>query len=91
MVKKYVCLGCKTALDDNSMAAMVFIYICVHTTSSYFQGAAVCSSCQVTKADIYQAEITCHAAFEREFCYLWTQCQRCQGSLHEDILCTRLA
>ena len=24
------------------------------------------------------------------FTRLWTQCQRCQGSLHEEVLCTRL-
>lgn len=26
---------------------------------------------------------------EERFSRLWTQCQRCQGSLHEDVLCTR--
>jgi DNA polymerase delta subunit 1 len=25
---------------------------------------------------------------ERKFNSLWTQCQRCQGSLHQDVLCT---
>ena len=26
--------------------------------------------------------------FEEKFSRLWTQCQRCQGSLHQDVLCT---
>ena len=26
---------------------------------------------------------------EQRFSRLWTQCQRCQDSLHQDILCTR--
>lgn len=29
------------------------------------------------------------SALEEKFSRLWTQCQRCQGSLHEDVLCTR--
>jgi hypothetical protein len=28
-------------------------------------------------------------ALEERFSRLWTQCQRCQGSLHEDVICTR--
>lgn len=30
-------------------------------------------------------------ALEERFSRLWTQCQRCQGSLHEDVICTRYA
>lgn len=29
------------------------------------------------------------SALEERFSRLWTQCQRCQGSLHEDVICTR--
>ena len=25
---------------------------------------------------------------EERFARLWSQCQRCQGSLHQDVLCT---
>jgi DNA polymerase delta subunit 1 len=25
---------------------------------------------------------------EQQLSALWTQCQRCQGSLHQDVLCT---
>ena len=28
------------------------------------------------------------AALEEKFSRLWTQCQRCQGSRHEEVLCT---
>ena len=30
------------------------------------------------------------ADLEELFGRLWTQCQECQGSLHQDVLCTRL-
>ena len=28
------------------------------------------------------------SSLERDYGRLWTQCQRCQGSLHQDVLCT---
>lgn len=49
---------------------------------------AVCKHCKVKESEIYQKEI-CHlSALEARFSRLWTQCQRCQGSLHEDVICT---
>lgn len=30
------------------------------------------------------------SSLEEKFSRLWTECQRCQGSLHEDVLCTKL-
>ncbi|KAF7239738.1 DNA polymerase delta catalytic subunit [Varanus komodoensis] len=32
--------------------------------------------------------VTHLSSLEEKFSRLWTQCQRCQGSLHEDVLCT---
>lgn len=28
------------------------------------------------------------SALQVDFARLWTQCQRCQGSLHQDVICT---
>lgn len=52
------------------------------------EGISVCKFCKPNESSIYQKEITSLAALEEKFGRLWTQCQRCQGSLHEDILCT---
>ncbi|KAJ8024189.1 DNA polymerase delta catalytic subunit [Holothuria leucospilota] len=52
------------------------------------EGGAVCSYCKKNESEIYQKEIAHLSALEEKFARLWTQCQRCQGSLHEDILCT---
>ncbi|XP_072172406.1 DNA polymerase delta catalytic subunit-like [Diadema setosum] len=52
------------------------------------EGVAVCKFCKPNESAIYQKEIIQLAALEEKFGRLWTQCQRCQGSLHEDILCT---
>ncbi|KAH3885678.1 hypothetical protein DPMN_009673 [Dreissena polymorpha] len=50
--------------------------------------AAVCKHCKSRESEIYQKEISTINALEEKFSRLWTQCQRCQGSLHEDVLCT---
>ena len=52
-------------------------------------GLAVCQHCKPKESGIYQKEITQLGVLEEKFSRLWTQCQRCQGSLHEDVLCTR--
>ena len=49
---------------------------------------AVCSHCKPKESELYQKEICTMGAFEEKFARLWTQCQRCQGSLHEDVICT---
>ncbi|XP_055900779.1 DNA polymerase delta catalytic subunit-like [Biomphalaria glabrata] len=49
---------------------------------------AVCSHCKPKESELYQKEICQVQVLEERFSRLWTQCQRCQGSLHEDVLCT---
>ena len=53
------------------------------------EGSAVCDNCKGKAGDIYQKEIATLYSLEEKFNRLWTQCQRCQGSLHEEVLCTR--
>ncbi|XP_052797645.1 DNA polymerase delta catalytic subunit-like [Mya arenaria] len=50
--------------------------------------SAVCKHCKTRESELYQKEISTFNALEEKFSRLWTQCQRCQGSLHEDVLCT---
>lgn len=50
---------------------------------------AVCAHCKPKEAELYQKEICSMSALEGKFSRLWTQCQRCQGSLHEDVICTK--
>ena len=49
---------------------------------------AVCENCQSKESAIYQKQINQFSALEDKFSRLWTQCQRCQGSRHEEVLCT---
>ncbi|CAH1787413.1 unnamed protein product [Owenia fusiformis] len=49
---------------------------------------AVCKYCKPKESGLYQKEVAHFSALEEKFSRLWTQCQRCQGSLHEEVLCS---
>lgn len=47
----------------------------------------VCKHCAAKEGDIYSKALLGVNDLEAQFSALWTQCQRCQGSLHQDVLC----
>ncbi|XP_033928295.1 DNA polymerase delta catalytic subunit [Melopsittacus undulatus] len=49
---------------------------------------AVCDFCSHRQAELYQKEVGALATLELRFSRLWSQCQRCQSSMHQDVLCT---
>lgn len=53
-----------------------------------YENEAVCSYCKPKEAALYQQELCHHRMLEDRFASLFTECQRCQGSLFEEILCT---
>ncbi|PCH44386.1 delta DNA polymerase [Wolfiporia cocos MD-104 SS10] len=71
-VKTATCLGCKTPLRPNN---------CV-------KNGAVCNNCRPRLGELYQKQVTTASEYQVRFSRLWTQCQRCQGSLHQDVLCS---
>lgn len=71
-VKTVTCLGCKTPLRANNSV----------------KNGAVCSNCRSRIGELYQKQIVNTSELQVRFSRLWTQCQRCQGSLHQDVLCT---
>lgn len=50
--------------------------------------SAVCKHCRSRVGELYQKQLSAVNDLEVRFSRLWTQCQRCQGSLHQDVLCT---
>ncbi len=50
--------------------------------------AVVCALHAPKVGEVYQLARERASALERDFGRLWTQCQRCQGSLHQDVICT---
>ncbi|EPQ56433.1 hypothetical protein GLOTRDRAFT_120926 [Gloeophyllum trabeum ATCC 11539] len=71
-VKTVTCLGCKTPLRANNSV----------------KGGAVCKNCKPKLGELYQKQVIGTSELQVRFSRLWTQCQRCQGSLHQDVLCT---
>ncbi|KAJ7460613.1 DNA polymerase family B-domain-containing protein [Mycena latifolia] len=71
-VKTVTCLGCKTPLRPNNSV----------------KNGALCKDCRPRMGELYQKQISTTSALQVRFSRLWTQCQRCQGSLHQDVLCT---
>lgn len=49
---------------------------------------ALCKHCKPQEANLYLQEAGHMTQLEDRFAELYTECQRCQGSLHEEILCT---
>ncbi|KAH9517744.1 DNA polymerase delta catalytic subunit [Dermatophagoides farinae] len=49
---------------------------------------ATCDYCVKDEQSIFKNEISKLTQFEEKFAKLWTQCQRCQGSLLEEVICT---
>ncbi|WVR03623.1 hypothetical protein IAU60_000616 [Kwoniella sp. DSM 27419] len=49
---------------------------------------AVCVNCRPKLPELYQKQVVQTSALQVDFARLWTQCQRCQGSLHQDVICT---
>ncbi|TQE13058.1 hypothetical protein C1H46_001433 [Malus baccata] len=48
----------------------------------------LCSHCKGREAELYCKTVAHVSELETLFGRLWTQCQECQGSLHQDVLCT---
>ncbi|RKO93814.1 DNA polymerase family B-domain-containing protein [Blyttiomyces helicus] len=50
--------------------------------------SAVCVHCKPRTNELYRRQLDSVTDLEGRFARLWTQCQRCQGSLHQDVICT---
>mmetsp|Transcript_16058 Transcript_16058/g.17971 ORF Transcript_16058/g.17971 Transcript_16058/m.17971 type:complete len:1054 (-) Transcript_16058:969-4130(-) len=55
---------------------------------SGIKDGALCPSCKDRSQRIYVERVLELKKHQGSFNELWTQCQRCQGSLHQDVLCT---
>ncbi|KAJ9506485.1 hypothetical protein QJQ45_019412 [Haematococcus lacustris] len=48
----------------------------------------LCSHCAPKELELFQRSVSKVGELEAQYTELWTCCQRCQGSLHQDVLCT---
>ncbi|XP_069738764.1 LOW QUALITY PROTEIN: DNA polymerase delta catalytic subunit [Phaenicophaeus curvirostris] len=82
---------CKTVLTAKVGGLMAFATkrsSCVGCRAVLPHHGAVCDFCRQRESELYQKEVWALAGLEQRFSRLWTECQRCQGSLLEDVLCT---
>lgn len=49
---------------------------------------ALCKYCIHNQIEIYYRELDKVNDLQEKFCSLWTECQRCQKSLHDEVICT---
>lgn len=84
-VKTVTCLGCKTPLRaNNSVKSMTLLLLeRNHVLTTPPEDGAVCKNCRPRTGELYQKQITSASELQVRFSRLWTQCQRCQGSLHQ--------
>lgn len=61
---------------------------CKSVLPTGYESEAVCHHCKPKEGALYQQELSHHRMLEDRFAQLYTECQRCQGSLHEEILCS---
>ena len=52
------------------------------------KGGAVGSECRPRFGELYTKSLGKVAELEVRFARLWTQCQRCQGSMHNEVICS---
>lgn len=71
-VKTEKCLGCKALLNEKN-----------HSPSS-----PLCLNCQAREGEIYLSKALEVDQQQRMFNHLWTECQRCQGSFHQEVICS---
>ncbi|KNH04195.1 DNA polymerase delta catalytic subunit [Perkinsela sp. CCAP 1560/4] len=49
---------------------------------------AVCTTCKPKEMQVFLRHIEKRNHYESLYARVWTECQRCQGSLHEEVLCS---
>lgn len=86
-VKTFKCMACKTPISGPDTT------LCKHCKSRegeiYLKNLSKVRMCRLPTCYWLTATRRLQVTvLEQKFGRLWSQCQRCQGSLHQDVLCT---
>ncbi|OMJ22245.1 DNA polymerase delta catalytic subunit [Smittium culicis] len=73
-VKSETCLGCRVPLKKG-----------IDSNNKYSR--AVCSHCLPKLPEIYLKNMKISNNYQTRYSRLWSECQRCQSVMHEDVLC----
>ncbi|KAI8471465.1 MAG: DNA polymerase delta subunit one [Monoraphidium minutum] len=90
---KLTCLACRAPLTASNSVALGGATNGGSGSGAGAGGGAagsgsLCVHCAHKEPEVYARSLAAVNALEQQFGVLWTQCQRCQGSLHQDVLCT---
>mmetsp|Transcript_23775 Transcript_23775/g.44146 ORF Transcript_23775/g.44146 Transcript_23775/m.44146 type:complete len:286 (+) Transcript_23775:3-860(+) len=72
-VKTLKCMGCRTPIPK---------------TAAGGSDTPLCKNCSGREEEIYMNKLTEVNNHEQVFSKLWTECQHCQGSFHQEVLCS---
>lgn len=61
---------------------------CKRPLSPPYDKGAVCSNCMNRLPELYCEQLISVNELQTKFARLWTRCQECQGSTHQDVICT---
>ncbi|CDK26494.1 unnamed protein product [Kuraishia capsulata CBS 1993] len=61
---------------------------CKTPMPSHNPDGTLCDNCVGKAGELYGEALATMSALEEQFAKLWTECQRCQGSLHQEVLCS---
>lgn len=65
------------------------VEVCKNCRSPLRKGeSTLCSNCQSKSSELYIKALYDVRDLEDKFSRLWTQCQRCAGNLHNEVLCS---
>ncbi len=71
-VKKETCMGCRTLVAEKDK----------------LPGTPLCRNCSAKESELYAAKLSELNSHQQVFNLLWTECQRCQGSMHQEVICS---
>ena len=69
---------------QNCVAARLFSTI----TRAKKTSAPLCNRCEGREAELYLQKLSNVRDQQANFNQLWTECQRCQGSFHQEVICS---
>lgn len=72
-VKTFKCMACKTPIPNKDGGE---------------GGAPLCKNCAGKESEIYMQKLAEVNSQQQVFNRLWTECQHCQGSFHQEVLCS---
>ena len=83
-------MGCKTFLKSTNSVKSTLLSLLPHArplADTRATDGAVCNKCRPRLVELHQKQVLNASALQVRFARLWTQCQRCQGSLHCEVIC----